>query len=137
MKLFLMGAAIKSKIEMLLKILSFHLQVKFFAIAAIGLLINIARFWMDIKKSYPPQKVRWNFKFIFYPFKNLQPSFYRSFITKMLNTSTTMTNTVMTVMAATGNVHSKSRLRALKNILYLLTATTGLGHNNISNMLKV
>lgn len=29
--------------------------MKFFAIAALGLLINIARFWIDVKKQ--PQKV--------------------------------------------------------------------------------
>ncbi|XP_038120759.1 uncharacterized protein LOC6048750 isoform X4 [Culex quinquefasciatus] len=57
MKLFILGAALKGKIELLLKILSFHLQLKFFAIAAIGLLINIARFWIDIKKQPHPQKV--------------------------------------------------------------------------------
>ncbi|XP_062542188.1 uncharacterized protein LOC134210176 isoform X7 [Armigeres subalbatus] len=57
MKLFILGAALKGKIELLLKILSFHLQLKFFAIAAIGLLINIARFWIDLKKQPHPQKV--------------------------------------------------------------------------------
>ncbi|XP_053687086.1 uncharacterized protein LOC128736624 [Sabethes cyaneus] len=56
-KLFMLGAALKGKIELLLKILSFHLQLKFFAIAAIGLLINIARFWFDLKKQPQPQKV--------------------------------------------------------------------------------
>lgn len=55
MKMFFLGAIIKSKLEFLLKILSFKLQLKFFAIAAIGLLINIARFWIDLKKQ--PQKV--------------------------------------------------------------------------------
>ncbi|XP_065082187.1 uncharacterized protein LOC135704635 isoform X3 [Ochlerotatus camptorhynchus] len=57
MKLFILGAALKGKIELLLKVLSFHLQLKFFAIAAIGLLINIARFWIDLKKHPSPQKV--------------------------------------------------------------------------------
>ncbi|XP_058459147.1 uncharacterized protein LOC131435357 isoform X3 [Malaya genurostris] len=56
-KLFMLGAALKGKIELLLKILSFHLQLKFFAIAAIGLLINIGRFWFDLKKQPQPQKV--------------------------------------------------------------------------------
>ncbi|XP_058459146.1 uncharacterized protein LOC131435357 isoform X2 [Malaya genurostris] len=55
-KLFMLGAALKGKIELLLKILSFHLQLKFFAIAAIGLLINIGRFWFDLKKQPQPQK---------------------------------------------------------------------------------
>ena len=62
MKLVLMGAILKAKIEMLLKILSFKLQLKFFVIATIGLLINIARFWIDLKKSHP-QKVRFCFFF--------------------------------------------------------------------------
>ncbi|XP_070497545.1 uncharacterized protein [Chironomus tepperi] len=55
MKLFFLGAIIKSKIEMLLKILSFHLQIKFFAIALINMIINLARFWIDLKRQ--PQKV--------------------------------------------------------------------------------
>uniref|UniRef100_A0A182JES4 Uncharacterized protein n=1 Tax=Anopheles atroparvus TaxID=41427 RepID=A0A182JES4_ANOAO len=57
MKLFILGAALKAKIELLLKILSFKLQLKFFAVAVIGLLINIARFWIDFKKQPSPQKV--------------------------------------------------------------------------------
>ncbi|XP_035789733.1 uncharacterized protein LOC118465518 isoform X4 [Anopheles albimanus] len=57
MKLFIIGAALKAKIELLLKILSFKLQLKFFAVALIGLLINIARFWLDFKKQPSPQKV--------------------------------------------------------------------------------
>ncbi|XP_055628721.1 uncharacterized protein LOC129770111 isoform X2 [Toxorhynchites rutilus septentrionalis] len=57
MKLFILGAALKGKIELLLKILSFHLQLKFFAVAVIGLLINIARFWIDLKRQPQPQKV--------------------------------------------------------------------------------
>lgn len=57
MKLFIAGAVIKAKIELLLKLLSAHLQIKFFAIALIGLLINIARFWIDLKKGHHPQKV--------------------------------------------------------------------------------
>lgn len=57
MKLFMVGAALKAKLEMLLKLLSFHLQLKFFAIAAIGLIVNIARFWLDVKKGQAPQKV--------------------------------------------------------------------------------
>lgn len=55
MKMFLLGAIVKSKIELLLKVLSFHLQLKFFAIALAGLIINLARFWIDIKKA--PSKV--------------------------------------------------------------------------------
>ncbi|XP_055686599.1 uncharacterized protein LOC129791945 isoform X1 [Lutzomyia longipalpis] len=57
MKLLLLGAIVKGKIELLLKLLSAHLQLKFLAIAAIGLLVNIARFWIDLKKGHSPQKV--------------------------------------------------------------------------------
>lgn len=57
MKIFMIGAALKAKLEMLLKLLSFHLQLKFFAIASIGLIVNIARFWLDVKKGQAPQKV--------------------------------------------------------------------------------
>jgi hypothetical protein len=55
MKMFFFGAILKSKIELLLKILSFKLQLKFFAVALAGLLINIARFWIELKRQ--PQKV--------------------------------------------------------------------------------
>jgi hypothetical protein len=55
MKMFFFGAILKSKIELLLKVLSFHLQLKFFAVAVAGLMINLARFWIDIKRQ--PQKV--------------------------------------------------------------------------------
>lgn len=64
-KLMLWGTVIKGKIELLLKILSAHLQIKFFLIAFVGLLINIARFWIDIKKSHAPQKVRTNLYLLF------------------------------------------------------------------------
>ncbi|XP_073837160.1 uncharacterized protein isoform X1 [Musca autumnalis] len=56
-KLILLGSFLKAKIELLLKILGAHLQIKFFAIALIGLLINIARFWIDVKRGGIPQKV--------------------------------------------------------------------------------
>lgn len=55
MKIFFIGALIKAKVEMLLKILSFHLQLKFFAIALASFIINLARFWVDLKKA--PAKV--------------------------------------------------------------------------------
>ncbi|XP_055911854.1 uncharacterized protein LOC129945910 isoform X2 [Eupeodes corollae] len=57
MKLALLGGFLKAKIELLLKILGTHLQIKFLAIAAVGLLINIARFWIDLKRGGgAPQK---------------------------------------------------------------------------------
>lgn len=55
MKMLFLGAIVKSKIELLLRVLSFHLQVKFFAVAIASLMINLARFWIDLKKQ--PQKV--------------------------------------------------------------------------------
>ncbi|XP_050741947.1 aspartic and glutamic acid-rich protein isoform X2 [Drosophila biarmipes] len=55
-KFIMIGSFLKAKIELLLKILGAHLQVKFFAIALIGLLINIARFWIDVKRGSPPSK---------------------------------------------------------------------------------
>lgn len=57
MKLMVLGSFLKAKIELLLKLLGAHLQIKFFAVALIGLLINIARFWIDLKRGGQPQKV--------------------------------------------------------------------------------
>lgn len=45
----------KAKLSLLLQLISTHLQVKFFVIAVISLLINVAKFWLDLKK--PPAKV--------------------------------------------------------------------------------
>lgn len=57
MKLLLIGAVLKAKIELLLKIIATHLQIKFFIVAVIGLVVNIARFWVDLKRGQQPQKV--------------------------------------------------------------------------------
>ncbi|XP_037873326.1 uncharacterized protein LOC101741103 [Bombyx mori] len=59
LKLLILGAVLKAKIGTLLQILSFKLQVKFFIIALIGLAINLARLWIDIKNKHnqQPQKV--------------------------------------------------------------------------------
>lgn len=57
MKLLLIGAVLKAKIELLLKVIGTHLQLKFFVVAVIGLLVNIARFWIDLKRGQQPQKV--------------------------------------------------------------------------------
>ncbi|XP_072937562.1 uncharacterized protein [Epargyreus clarus] len=58
LKLLILGAVLKAKIGTLLQILSFKLQVKFFIIALIGLAINLARFWVELKhKHQQPQKV--------------------------------------------------------------------------------
>ncbi|XP_041987109.1 uncharacterized protein LOC121738902 [Aricia agestis] len=59
LKLLILGAVLKAKIGTLLQILSFKLQVKFFLIALIGLGINLARFWVELKNKHhqQPQKV--------------------------------------------------------------------------------
>ncbi|CAH2217521.1 jg23705 [Pararge aegeria aegeria] len=59
LKLLILGAVLKAKIGTLLQILSFKLQVKFFIIALIGLGINLARFWVELKNKHnqQPQKV--------------------------------------------------------------------------------
>jgi len=57
MKILLIGAVLKAKIELLLKVIATHLQIKFFIVAVIGLIINIARFWVDLKRGQQPQKV--------------------------------------------------------------------------------
>lgn len=56
-KLMMLGMMIKSKIGLLLQLISTHFQMKFFVIAVFSLLINIARFWMDVKRSSKPSKV--------------------------------------------------------------------------------
>ncbi|XP_037040301.1 uncharacterized protein LOC119077236 isoform X1 [Bradysia coprophila] len=57
MKLLLIGAVLKAKIELFLKLFATHLQVKFFIVALIGLFLNIAKFWIDLKRGHSPQKV--------------------------------------------------------------------------------
>lgn len=56
-KLLILGIVVYGKVTLLLKILAAHLQFKFLAIAAAGLLINAARFYLDLKKGHHPQKV--------------------------------------------------------------------------------
>ena len=57
MKLLVLGAVIATKIKLLLKMLATHLQVKFLLIAFASLLLNLARFYFDLKKGHQPQKV--------------------------------------------------------------------------------
>ncbi|XP_026755737.2 uncharacterized protein LOC113515671 [Galleria mellonella] len=59
LKLLLLGAVLKAKIGTILQILSFKLQVKFFIIALLGLGINLARLWIEIKNKHKehPQKI--------------------------------------------------------------------------------
>ena len=56
-KLIVIGLIIKAKITLLLKMLSAALQVKFFLVALAGLILNAARFYIDLKKGHQPQKV--------------------------------------------------------------------------------
>lgn len=56
-KLFMLGMLLKSKFSFLLQLFHAHLQVKFFVIAVLGLLINAGRFWIELKKSHQPNKV--------------------------------------------------------------------------------
>ncbi|KAM3955613.1 uncharacterized protein ACR2FA_010481, partial [Aphomia sociella] len=62
LKLLLLGAVLKAKIGTILQILSFKLQVKFFILALIGLGINLAKLWIEIKNKHKeqPQKVHPN-----------------------------------------------------------------------------
>ncbi|EFA06938.1 uncharacterized protein LOC103313673 [Tribolium castaneum] len=56
-KLIIIGIVLKAKITLLLKALSAALQVKFFLVALAGLILNAARFYLDLKKGHQPQKV--------------------------------------------------------------------------------
>lgn len=56
-RFLILGAIIKAKLTILLQLLSAKLQIKFFLIALAGLLLNLARFWLDLKKGHNPQKV--------------------------------------------------------------------------------
>ncbi|CAH0697924.1 unnamed protein product [Spodoptera exigua] len=59
LKLLILGAVIKAKIGTLLQILTYKLQIKFFIVAVLGLAINLARLWIDLKNkhSQQPQKI--------------------------------------------------------------------------------
>lgn len=67
MKVLILAAVLKGKIELLLKLLGTHLQIKFLIIAALALVVNVARFWIDLKNKQHPQKVM-DFLEIFSPF---------------------------------------------------------------------
>ncbi|XP_044266064.1 uncharacterized protein LOC123012240 [Tribolium madens] len=56
-KLIIIGIVLKAKLTLLLKALSAALQVKFFLVALAGLILNAARFYLDLKKGHQPQKV--------------------------------------------------------------------------------
>ncbi|KAK4885729.1 hypothetical protein RN001_002000 [Aquatica leii] len=56
-KVAIIAIVLVVKLTIVLKLLAAKLQIKFFLIALISLLINLARFWWDIKKGHHPQKV--------------------------------------------------------------------------------
>ncbi|KZC08627.1 PREDICTED: uncharacterized protein LOC107186806 [Dufourea novaeangliae] len=56
-KLLGLAMLFKAKLSLLLQLVSTHLQVKFFVIAVITLILNAARFWLDIKKSHPAKVI--------------------------------------------------------------------------------
>ena len=56
-KLMMIAMMVKAKISLLLQLVSTHFQLKFFIIAIISLMINTARFWIELKKSHRPSKV--------------------------------------------------------------------------------
>lgn len=47
----------KAKIGLLLQLISTHFQLKFFVIAIISLILNAARFWIEIKKNQPSKVI--------------------------------------------------------------------------------
>ncbi|XP_023288951.1 uncharacterized protein LOC105696187 [Orussus abietinus] len=56
-KLLMVAMLFKSKISLILQLITTHLQLKFFGLAILSLLLNAARFWIDLKKSHHPAKV--------------------------------------------------------------------------------
>ncbi|CAK9798772.1 hypothetical protein ANTPLA_LOCUS1765 [Anthophora plagiata] len=55
----LLGLAMlfKAKLSLLLQLISTHFQLKFFAIAIISLVVNAAKFWLDLKKAHPAKVI--------------------------------------------------------------------------------
>ncbi|XP_012230619.1 uncharacterized protein [Linepithema humile] len=56
-KLLGLAMLIKSKISLLLQLISTHFQLKFFVIAVISLILNAVRFWIEVKKSHPAKVI--------------------------------------------------------------------------------
>ncbi|XP_046747156.1 uncharacterized protein LOC124411781 [Diprion similis] len=56
-KILMVAMVLKAKLSLLLQLFSAHLQVKFFVISLLSLLLNLARFWLDLKHKGEPQKV--------------------------------------------------------------------------------
>ncbi|XP_012522277.1 uncharacterized protein LOC105828481 [Monomorium pharaonis] len=56
-KLLGLAMLLKTKLSLLLQLISTHFQLKFFVIAVISLILNAARFWIEIKKSHPAKVI--------------------------------------------------------------------------------
>lgn len=48
---------LKAKFSLLLQLISTHFQFKFFIIAVVSLLLNAARFWIELKKGHPSKVI--------------------------------------------------------------------------------
>ncbi|KAF3424726.1 hypothetical protein E2986_08543 [Frieseomelitta varia] len=55
----LLGLAMlfKAKLGLLLQLISTHFQLKFFFISVITLVLNVVKFWLDLKKSQPSKVI--------------------------------------------------------------------------------
>lgn len=51
------GMLIKAKIELILAIIATKVQIKFFIVAIVGLIINIASFYIGYKRGDAPQQM--------------------------------------------------------------------------------
>lgn len=56
-KILMLAMVLKAKLSLLLQLFSTHLQIKFFGIAVLSLLLNAARLWISLKKGDQPSKV--------------------------------------------------------------------------------
>lgn len=56
MKFVAVAIVLVTKISILFKIFHSHFQMKFFGIAALGLVMQLLKFWLDIKNGYSPPR---------------------------------------------------------------------------------
>lgn len=56
MKYLGIGLVVIAKISIVFKILNSLFQLKFFGIAAMGLVMQLLKFWLDVKSGYNPPK---------------------------------------------------------------------------------
>lgn len=57
MKFVAVAIVIVTKLSILFKIIHSHFQMKFFGIAAMGLVMQLLKFWLDVKNGYSPPKI--------------------------------------------------------------------------------